>query len=336
MHRVIKYIWMSAVCLSWNLQAAETEISFDKEKKAALRELANSVFGPLPDAMPGSEKDSDHLRHLGEKLFFDTGLSKNNTISCNSCHRIDQGLGGVDNASGSTGAFGDVGDRNAPTVLNAGFQLSQFWDGRAADLKAQAKGPVLNPIEMAMPHEGAVLDRIRMDDTYRSLFRKAFPDSDPVITYDNVAHAIAAFERTLITEDRFDDFLEGDDESLTDLELKGLETFTSIGCVTCHTGALLGGGSYQKTGLVNPYENFSDVGRESVTKNPDDKFKFKVPTLRNIAITAPYFHDGGVATLGFAVRKMAFMQLGLQLTSDQTESLLAFLGALTDKQRHAP
>ncbi len=313
--------------------AAEGSTDFDQAKKAELRELANSLFGPLPDAMPGSENDTDYLRHLGEKLYFDTRLSKNNSISCNSCHRVDQGLGGVDNASGSTGAFGDIGDRNAPTVLNAGFQLAQFWDGRAEDLKAQAKGPILNPVEMAMPHEAAVLDRIRLDDTYRSLFKKAFPKSNPAITYDNVAEAIAAFERTLITEDRFDDFLGGDDEALTQKELEGLETFTAIGCTTCHTGPLLGGSMYQKVGLVNPYENFSDIGREAVTKDENDKYKFKVPTLRNVAITEPYFHDGGVATLGFAVRKMAYMQLGLQLTSEQTESIVAFLGALTDKSR---
>ena len=144
---------------------SEEAVSYDKAKKAELRELATTYFGVLPDAMPGSENDNDHRRHLGEKLYFDTLLSKNNTQSCNSCHRVDQGLGGVDNAPGSTGAFGGVGDRNAPTVLNAGFQLAQFWDGRAADLQAQAKGPVLNPGEMAMPSEEAVLDRLRMDDT---------------------------------------------------------------------------------------------------------------------------------------------------------------------------
>ena len=326
------------VGLGWSaslniINAAEDSTIFDAAKKIELRELANELFGPLPDAMPGSENDTDYLKHLGEKLYFDTRLSKNNTISCNSCHRVDQGLGGVDNASGSTGAFGDIGDRNAPTVLNAGFQLAQFWDGRAEDLKAQAKGPILNPIEMAMPHEGAVLDRIRMDDTYRALFKKAFPESNPTITYDNVAEAIAAFERTLITEDRFDDFLEGDNEALTQKELEGLETFTAIGCTTCHAGPLLGGAMYQKVGLVYPYENFSDIGLEAVTKNEDDKYKFKVPTLRNIAITGPYFHDGGVATLGFAVRKMAYMQLGQQLSTEQTESILAFFGALTDKNR---
>lgn len=312
---------------------ADGDLNYDQAKKSELRETANSLFGPLPDAMPGSEKDSDVRKHLGEKLYFDTRLSKNNTISCNSCHRVDQGLGGVDNAPGSTGAFGDVGDRNAPTVLNAGFQLAQFWDGRAEDLQAQAKGPVLNPIEMAMPHEGAVLDRIRMDDHYRALFKKAFPNANPSITYDNVAEAIASFERTLITKDRFDDFMKGDDEAMTSLELKGLEAFTSVGCTTCHVGPLLGGNMHQKVGLVNAYENFSDIGREAVTKNEDDRYKFKVPTLRNIAITGPYFHDGGVATLEFAVRKMGYMQLGQQLNVEQVESIVAFLGALTDKGR---
>ena len=174
---------------------SEEAVSYDKAKKAELRELATTYFGVLPDAMPGSENDNDHRRHLGEKLYFDTLLSKNNTQSCNSCHRVDQGLGGVDNAPGSTGAFGGVGDRNAPTVLNAGFQLAQFWDGRAADLQAQAKGPVLNPGEMAMPSEEAVLDRLRMDDTYRALFVKAFPEAETALTYDNMAEAIAAFER---------------------------------------------------------------------------------------------------------------------------------------------
>ena len=334
MNHMMKHALMVALgfcCLS--ATAAEGESAYDQAKMAELRDTANSLFGPLPEAMPGSENDTDVRKHLGEKLYFDTQLSKNNTISCNSCHRVDQGLGGVDNASGSTGAFGDIGGRNAPTVLNAGFQLAQFWDGRAEDLKAQAKGPVLNPIEMAMPHEGAVLDRIRMNDDYRALFKKAFPDSNPAITYDNMAEAIAAFERTLITEDRFDDFLKGDDEALTQLELKGLETFTGIGCTTCHVGPLLGGNMYQKVGLVNAYENFSDIGREEVTKNEDDKYKFKVPTLRNIAITGPYFHDGGVATLEFAVRKMAYMQLGQELTAEQTDAIVAFLGALTDKGR---
>ena len=184
-----------------------------------------------------------------------------------------------------------------------------------------------------MPSEEAVLDRLRMDDTYRALFVKAFPNAETALTYDNMAEAIAAFERTLITKDRFDDFQRGDDEALSDLELKGLETFTGIGCTTCHTGPLLGGGMYQKVGLVNPYENFSDLGREAVTKEEDDKYKFKVPTLRNVAITGPYFHDGGVGTLNFAVRKMAYMQLGLELSTEQTEAIVAFLGALTDKGR---
>ena len=328
----VSFVAASLVSTGEYLIAGEAA-AYDKAKKTELRELATTFFGVLPAAMPGSEKDNDHRRHLGEKLFFDTQLSKNNSISCNSCHRVDQGLGGVDNAPGSTGAFGGVGDRNSPTVLNAGFQLAQFWDGRAEDLQAQAKGPVLNPGEMAMPSEEAVLDRLRMDDTYRALFVKAFPDAETALTYDNMAEAIAAFERTLITKDRFDDFQRGDDEAMSDLELKGLEAFTSIGCTTCHTGPLLGGAAYQKVGLVHPYENFSDIGREAVTENEDDRYKFKVPTLRNVAITGPYFHDGGVATLGFAVRKMAYMQLGLELTTEQTESILAFLGSLTDKSR---
>ena len=189
-------LWLSLTVIGLlaglKTMVSEEANSYDKANKAELRELATTYFGVLPDAMPGSENDNDHRRHLGEKLYFDTQLSKNNSISCNSCHRVDQALGGVDNAPGSTGAFGGVGDRNAPTVLNAGFQLAQFWDGRAADLQAQAKGPVLNPGEMAMPSEEAVLDRLRMDDTYRALFVKAFPEAETALTYDNIFRILAA------------------------------------------------------------------------------------------------------------------------------------------------
>ena len=305
------------------------------ESKAELRTLAKELFGTLPDKMPGSESDTEALVELGESLYFEKKLSKNETQSCNSCHRVDNGLAGVDNLHFSPGAFGKTGDRNAPTVLNAGFHVAQFWDGRAADLTEQAKGPILNPIEMAMPDEASVLERLTSSRKYRRLFKKAYPDTEDPITYSNLAAAIAAFERTLITHDRFDDFLNGDDDALSDLELKGLEQFTAIGCTTCHTGPLLGGQLYQKVGLVNPYENFSDIGLEKVTGNEADRYKFKVPSLRNIAITGPYFHDGSVASLEFAVRKMAWMQLGQQLDTETSHAIVAFLNALTDKNRSA-
>jgi len=295
----------------------------------------DALLEPLPDRMPGAEKDTAALIALGKKLYLDKRLSVNDSQSCNSCHNVEGKGGGVDNQPTSPGAFGKRGGRNSPTVLNAGLQLAQFWDGRAADLVAQAKGPVLNPIEMAMPGEAEVVKKLSAARDYPPLFKQAFPESGGKITYDNIARAIAAFERTLITRDRFDDLLRGDDRALTPLEIKGADLFLKTGCTTCHNGPLIGGGSYQKLGLVNPYENSGDLGRFEVTKDNDDKLKFKVPTLRNIAITGPYFHDGRLTALPAAVKKMAWLQLGRELKDDEAGAITAFLGALTDKARAA-
>lgn len=315
------------------LRAQDTASEFDSEKIAQLRAHARELFGPIPENMPGAENDTPDRIALGEKLFFEKNLSLNRTQSCNSCHRVDENLGGVDNQPTSPGAFGSRGGRNAPTVLNAGFQFAQFWDGRAANLEEQAKGPVLNPIEMAMPDQDLVIQRLKEDAHYPDLFRKAFPDQADPLTYDNAARAIASFERTLKTQDRFDDWQKGNDGALTAQELRGLEKFLRNGCTTCHNGPLLGGTAFQKLGIINPYENFSDKGREEVTENEADRYRFKVPTLRNIALTPPYFHDGGVATLEFAGRKMAWMQLGLQLSDEDVKDIVAFLKTLTDKDR---
>lgn len=313
--------------LLWSLQAGEPAAS-------ELRQRCSPLLEPLPKRMPGAEKDSPELVKLGHTLFFDTRLSANNSQSCNSCHAVDQNRGGVDNEPTSPGAFGKRGGRNSPTVLNAGFHTTQFWDGRASDLVTQAKGPILNPIEMAMPSEQAVVDKLNAISDYHALFTQAFPNDAKPLTYDNIARAIAAFERTLVTRDRFDDFLGGRDRALSPQELKGLNTFLSIGCTACHNGPLLGGNSYQKLGLVNPYKT-EDLGRFAVTKDDDDKFKFKVPSLRNIGITGPYFHDGTKASLEEVVRDMAWLQLGRKLTDDEAKSLSTFLHALTDKERAA-
>jgi cytochrome c peroxidase len=245
---------------------------------------------------------------------------------------VDEKLGGVDNLPTSKGALGKFGGRNAPTTLNAGFHIAQFWDGRAPDLAAQAKGPVLAGIEMGMPNEAAVLERLKEAD-YRGWFMKAFPNAETAMTYDNYAEAVAAFERTLITRDRFDDFLGGDEDALCATEKKGLALFMEIGCADCHQGALLGGDRYEKMGVVEPYANTEDVGRYEVTKKDEDKYVFKVPSLRNIAITHPYFHDGKAATLCDAVKQMATLQLGEELDDEQVEQIVAFLGSLTDKKR---
>ena len=304
--------------------------SFDEE---ALWKRATQIFKPIPASMPGAEKDTKEMIELGKKLYFDPRLSKDNTVSCNTCHLLDKGKkAGVDNLPVSKGVGGKKGPRNAPTVWNAGFHIAQFWDGRAKDLVEQAKGPILNPLEMAMPNEKAVIDKLKKIPEYVELFKKAFPKDKEPLTYHNLARAIAAFERTLITKDRFDDYLKGDKKALTAKEKEGLALFMDKGCITCHKGSLLGGDMFQKIGLVNPYPNKKDLGRYEVTKKEEDKFVFKVPSLRNVALTAPYFHDGSVATLEEAVRQMAWLQLGKKLTDKEVESIVAFLKALTGKR----
>lgn len=295
-----------------------------------LRQQARALFGVIPAQMPGANQDSPELIELGRELYFDNELSVNRTQSCNTCHRVDGGRAGVDHEKTSPGALkGTLGDRNTPTVLNAGFHVAQFWDGRAADLAEQAKGPILNPVEMGMPTATEVEQRIRALPHYRQAFAKTF-GAETEISYDNIAKAIAAFERTLVTQDRFDEWQHGDDSALSAREQRGLQTFVNSGCVACHSGPLLGGQMYQKMGLVHAYANTRDKGRMAVTGKPQDEYFFKVPALRNIADTAPYFHDGEVATLEEAVRQMAWLQLGRRLSDEQVADISAFLRSLSN------
>lgn len=291
---------------------------------------ASSIFGVLPNKMPGSENDTPELIELGKKLYFETKLSVNNTMSCNTCHDINN-LAGVDNKPTSPGALpGKIGTRNTPTVFNAGFQFAQFWDGRSPDLKDQAKGPILNPVEMAMPNEKEVEKVISSIPEYQEMFKKAYPNDKKPITFDNIANAIAAFERTLVSKSRFDEWITGNKTALTDEEKVGLKHFIEVGCITCHTGPLFGGNIYQKMGLVKPYYNTKDLGRYEVTKQESDKFMFKVAMLRNVELTFPYFHDGSVNKLEDAVKIMADINLGKQLTDEQLRTIVAFLKSLTD------
>jgi cytochrome c peroxidase len=320
------------VLLGVALSGSSAETTLDA---AALRAKAMSVIQPLPGKMPGAEKDLPAAITLGQKLYFDKRLSENGKQSCNDCHLVDQNRAGVDNEPTSEGAHGKRGDRNSPTTLNAGFHFAQFWDGRAKDLVEQAKGPVLNPVEMAMPDEKEVIKRLGADAQYPKLFKAAFPGEDQPINYDNFARAVAAFERTLITRDRFDDFLKGDDKALNAHELEGLNLFLTVGCTTCHVGPTIGGNMYQKIGLVHAYANTNDVGRIKVTGEEWDQYRFKVPSLRNVALTYPYFHDGQARDLRSAVKQMAYMQLGKELTANEISSLTAFLNSLSDKTRKA-
>ena len=295
-----------------------------------LQQLANNLFGQLPDTMPGHESDPEARIALGKSLYFETALSINDTQSCNSCHNILDNDGGVDHLKTSPGALGQLGRRNSPSTWNAGFQFSQFWDGRAKNLTEQAKSPLLNPIEMALPSEKVAVEKLRQAG-YLNLFSLAFPDDSEPLRFNNILSALASFQRTLVTHDRFDDFLAGDQNALSLQEKKGLQTFINTGCNACHNGSLMGGQLLMKMGLVNAYPNKDDKGRAEVTNNPADNYLFKVPPLRNVAKTAPYFHDGEGATLEQAVLDTGWHQLGIKFTTEQVEDISAFLRALNNK-----
>lgn len=328
-------LFILAATAALSLVAAGTVRAEANLNPGELRTKAMALLAPLPEKMPGADQDRPAQVALGKALYFEKKLSVNNQQSCNDCHRVDGNRSGVDNQATSAGAHGKRGDRNSPTTLNAGFHLAQFWDGRAKDLSQQAKGPVLNPVEMAMPNEGEVIKRLEADARYVRMFKAAYPDEAKPVTYDNFARAVAAFERTLITHDRFDTFLKGNDKALKREELAGLNLFLTIGCTTCHVGPAIGGSMYQKVGLVHRYANTNDIGRFKITSEEGDEFRFKVPSLRNIALTYPYFHDGQAQDLPSAVKQMAYMQLGKELTPDQVSSLVAFLGSLSDTKRKA-
>ncbi|HZG21801.1 MAG TPA: cytochrome-c peroxidase [Herbaspirillum sp.] len=266
---------------------------------------------------------------LGKQLFFDPRLSRSGAISCNSCHNLS--MGGTDNLKTSIGHNWQQGPINSPTVLNARFNTAQFWDGRAVDLKAQAGGPIANPKEMASSHALAV-DVLQSIPGYVAAFRQAFGHDR--LGIDEVTQAIAAFEETLVTPNsRFDKWLKGDRKALTKVELDGYRLFKSAGCVVCHNGPAVGGNSFQKMGLVAPYLTSNPAqGRVDVTGKEEDRLHFKVPTLRNVALSYPYFHDGAAATLTEAVDTMARVQLGRQFSADENAKVVAFLKTLTGEQ----
>jgi cytochrome c peroxidase len=283
--------------------------------------------------MPGSEGDTPARVALGRKLYFERGMSLTQSQSCNDCHFLQRQRPGVDGLPTSPGAKGIAGTRNAPTVLNAGFQKVQFWDGRAADLVEQAKEPLLNPIEMAMATEQDVIKRVKDRPDLVAAFHLAFPDQPEPVTFDNLARALAAFERTLVTPSRFDRYLRGQTHALTREEKHGLNTFMDLHCIECHSGIPVGGRLLRKLGVYRPYENQSDLGRFDVTRDEQDKFVFKVGMLRNVTLTAPYFHDGRVPTLSEAIRRMAAMQLEMEITPAEIDEIICFLRTLEAEKR---
>jgi cytochrome c peroxidase len=291
---------------------------------------ARALFKALPERFDASaQAPSSALVDLERTLFYEARLSKNHDVSCNSCHDLSKF--GVDGMPTSKGHKGQLGGRNSPTVYHAAGHFVQFWDGRAQDVEEQAKGPVLNPVEMAAPSEAHVVSVLSSIPEYVTAFKAAFPaDADPV-TYDNMAKAIGAFERGLVAPSPFDDFLKGDDKALSDAQKAGLNTFMQTGCTACHNGVLVGGSMYQKLGAVKPYAGNRDEGRFDVTKAESDRLMFKVPSLRNVEKTAPYFHDGKIPDLKTAVKTMADIQLGRQLSDAEADAIVAFLGSLTGR-----
>jgi cytochrome c peroxidase len=336
-----KLRWISTLLLASLLLAALAVWIF--QKNTASQALSAEVpvtpsispsanyFSPLPQ-----QTNAKSLRALlGEKLFHEPRLSGDNSISCASCHNLQHG--GVDGLTFSQGVAGALGDINAPTVFNSSLSFVQFWNGRAATLEEQAAGPIHNPLEMASNWDQA-LAKLRADETYRKEFSAAYKDG---ITPGNVVHAIASFERTLITPDSpFDRHLRGE-AGLTTEAVQGYQKFLDLGCASCHQGVLIGGNMYQKFGVLRDYFqgrelSKADLGRYNVTGREEDRHVFKVPSLRNVALTAPYFHDGSAKKLEDAVKVMGRYQLGRELSEPDIALIVAFLHSLTGEWEGKP
>lgn len=298
----------------------------------------------LPETAPAPADNPTTAEkvELGRMLYFDPRFSTTGTVSCNSCHNLM--LGGDDNRSVSMGVHGKTGGRSAPTVWNAAFSSTQFWDGRAASLEEQAKGPVVNPVEMGMSDLEKAMDRVRSIPGYKPYFVRAFGDENPM-TVDNAAKAVAAFERTLITPNSpYDRYVKGEKNALDEQQQRGMKTFAEAGCTSCHSGPAFNGPAmepgkgyfmkfptFENSEYVTRYELMKDKGLYEVTGKDSDAHLFKVPTLRNIALTAPYFHAGSVPTLSEAVKVMAKVQLNKDLNDEQVNDIVAFLNSLTGK-----
>lgn len=317
--------------------ACKPELKVEKEqpKFEDLRLFSKAIklFKPLSN-------QSDSLANflspakieLGKTLYYDTRLSAKGNNSCNSCHNLS--TFGVDNLPFSPGDEGKLGGRNSPTTLNAALHFAQFWDGRAKDLEEQAGMPILNPVEMNMPSEQFLIDRLSTIDYYQKMFKDAFPNEANPISYTNLRLAIAAFERTLLTPSAFDNFLNENESALTTEQKRGLEIFINTGCATCHNGIALGGNSFQKFGAIKDFRAFTksnnnDKGLYDITKNELDIDMFKVSSLRNIEHTYPYFHDGSVKDLKEAISIMAKVQLNKNLSISEIDAIESFLKSLT-------
>lgn len=314
----------------------------------ALTAQAGLPLQALPDKAPepADNPTTPAKVELGRMLYMDPRFSSTGTVSCNSCHNVM--LGGEDNRAFSMGVHGQMGGRSAPTVWNSAFSSTQFWDSRAASLEDQAKGPVVNPVEMGMSEIEMAMNRVRAIPGYAPYFEKAFGKDS--MTVDNAAKAVAAYERTLITPNSpYDKYAKGDKKAMTAQQVRGMDTFANVGCSGCHSGAAFNGPTmpagvpflnkfptFADNEYVKKYELAKDEGRYEVTKKAADKHMFKVPTLRNVALTAPYFHNGSVRTLDEAVRVMAKTQLNRDLSDEEVKDIVAFLSALTGEFPEQP
>lgn len=325
--------FLSLLLLSCNDTKKEKEKKVANQEYTALQQSAKSIFGKLPlIAENNANPISNEKVLLGKTLFFENRLSKDNTESCNTCHNLK--TYGVDNLSTSPGNDGGFGTRNSPSVYNAALHIAQFWDGREPDVEAQAGGPMLNPVEMAMPSIKVVISRLNKIESYQKLFKEAYPEDKDPISFKNIQNAIGAFERKLITPSKFDNFIAGDANALTKTEKEGLQLFIDKGCIACHSGKAIGGNIFQKFGIYDDYWKYTkskkiDNGKYDVTKKESDKYVFKSASLRNVAKTYPYFHDGSVANLDEAVKIMGKVQLNKELTVEETTAIVAFLNSLT-------
>lgn len=314
----------------FEISNAKEDMKFDKK----LLEQAKNFFSPLPmnfnsDSNPITKEKIE----LGKLLFFERRLSTNDMISCATCHAVEYYYSSP--AQKQMGAI-KIQPRNAPTVLNSAGQFVQHWIGNRKDLEDQAFQSLTGAAAFGNPSTEVVVNKLKNIHPYPELFKKAFPEDENPLNAQNIAKAIGAFERTLVTPSRFDEFLKGKVKALTKEEKIGLKTFMEIGCVACHNGALVGGNSYQKFGIYEPYWKYTksqdiDEGRYVVTNKEEDKYVFKVPSLRNVANTSPYFHDGSVYKLKEAIWIMGKTQLGKELTEEQINSIEAFLKSLTGK-----
>ncbi len=326
---VSAFVALSSLSLFFaaTLYAADTDVDLINKAKA--------IFGPLPASMPSPDNPITPAKvRLGNALFWESRISVDGTVSCAKCHPM--GLYAADGLRKAIGNHCKENPRNAPSIFNAASQISEHWIGERKDVEDQAKKALIGPPSFGMPDYESVERILRGMKVYAAMFKDAFPDDKEPVTVDNFAKAVGAFERTLTTPAPFDDFMQGNAKALTARQKRGLNAFMDTGCLTCHFSPYVGGQMYQKFGVFEPYEKYTksqkvDDGRFAFTKNPADKYVFKVPVLRNVARTAPYFHDGSVDKLTDAVTIMAKIQLAKDLTKEQAGDIADFLESLTGR-----